>query len=82
MQGQLRASGQKVCVVIMTDGKSTDGDLSAAMQPLKTLPVWTVVRLCTDEEAVVEYWNNIDHELELEMDVLDDLAGEAALTPG
>ena len=47
------------------------------MKPLETLPVWVVVRLCTDEDTIVKYWNGIDQGLELDMDVLDDWRSEA-----
>ena len=50
---------------------------SQAMRPLQSLPVWVVIRLCTDNDSVVDYWNNIDGQLELDMDVLDDFASEA-----
>jgi len=76
MAPHLRASNQIVAVTVFTDGEASDGTLSRAMKDLEGLPVWTVVRLCTDEEAIVEYWNDIDGNVELEMDVLDDLAGE------
>jgi hypothetical protein len=77
MAPQLRANGQKAVVVIATDGESSDGDVATALRPLKDLPAWVVIRLCTDEESIVKYWNNIDNVLELDMDVLDDLTGEA-----
>lgn len=77
MENELRVHGQKVCIVICSDGESTDGDLSEALRPLVELPVWVVVRLCTDESNIVNYWNNIDENLELDMDVLDDLTNEA-----
>jgi hypothetical protein len=73
----LRANNQKACVIIATDGESTDGNIAQALKPLERLPAWVVIRLCTDEERIVNYWNNIDNDLELEIDVLDDLGGEA-----
>jgi len=76
--GELRATGTKACVVIASDGEATDGDIAAALRPLRDLPAWVVIRLCTDDDRVVQYWNQIDEDLELDMDVLDDLAGEAA----
>lgn len=39
---ELRATGRKACVVIATDGESTDGNLVDAMRPLQALPVWVV----------------------------------------
>ena len=47
------------------------------MRPLQQLPVWVVVRLCTNEDKMVNYWNNIDSAIELNMDVIDDPQGEA-----
>jgi len=74
---RLREAGQVACIVICTDGQCSDGNLVQAMKPLEHLPCWVVVKLCTDDDAIVNYWNNVDNQLELEMDVLDDLESEA-----
>ena len=73
----LRKNGQQACVVICTDGESTDGDIIHTMRPLKELPVWVIIRLCTDDSAVVDYWNDTARQLGIKIDVLDDLKGEA-----
>ena len=67
--------------MICTDGESTDGDLTEAMRPLQNLPVLVVIRLCTDEDKIVEYWNGIDEKLEVDIDVLDDIYSEAKEVP-
>lgn len=73
----LRAQGAKAVITIATDGLASDGDIAEAMRPLKDLPVSVVLRLCTSEERVVDFWNRVDAELELNMDVIDDIVGEA-----
>lgn len=74
---ELRAAGKKASLIICSDGEASDGDITAALRPLHNLPVWVVIRLCTDEDPVVSYWNNIDSQLELNMDVLDDPISES-----
>ena len=78
IESELRRTGQKACIIIATDGESSDGDLAKAMAPLQHLPVWVVIKLCTDDERVVEYWNGIDSKLEVDIDVLDDMSGESS----
>lgn len=77
MAPELRERGQKVSLTIFTDGKASDGNLQAVMQKFAHLPVWVVIRLCTNDDDVGDYWSGIDDNIELEMDVLDDLRGEA-----
>lgn len=84
---KLHADGCKVSVILATDGLPTDerGYGGAAIQQqflnalrnLEGLPVWLVIRLCTDEDKVVDFYNDLDNQLELSMDVLDDWQEEA-----
>eukprot|EP00038_Savillea_parva_P009093 m.181218 g.181218 ORF g.181218 m.181218 type:complete len:489 (+) comp15192_c0_seq1:96-1562(+) len=40
-------------------------------------PVSLVVRLCTNDDEGISFWNNLDEEEEFALDVIDDLKGEA-----
>lgn len=87
MKDDLLQSGQKVVIVLATDGlpsnshgissSHTRNEFQNALRSLEGLPVWVVVRLCTDEDNVVEFYNNLDSELELSLEVIDDFMGEA-----
>lgn len=85
----LAEKGQRAIIVVATDGLPTlpgSGEPSGAAREEVTtvirqltmaLPVFLVVRLTTDEDSVVDYYNKIDEEEELPLEVIDDIAGEA-----
>merc|ERR1712224_639527 len=87
MKDDLNAMGLKAAVILATDGLPTDrygqssqfqqSEFKQALRSLEGLPVWVVIRLCTDDDEVVDFYNNIDNELELSLDVLDDFVAEA-----
>jgi len=87
IKDDLMANGRKVAVVLATDGlptnqsgvstKHTMNEFKMALRSMEGLPVWLVIRLCTDDEDVVEFYNNIDSQLEMSCDVLDDFFAEA-----
>lgn len=88
MAPQLRREGKRVALILATDGLPTDNEgyggeeitneFVQALQSMEGLPIWLVIRLCTDEEKVTEFYNNLDGRFELSLEVLDDFLGEAA----
>jgi hypothetical protein len=78
MAPELTRVGGKVVIVIATDGlpSNSQGQTSnrdkkefvESLRQLEGLPVWVVVRLCTDDEAVVDFYNDLDTQLELSLE--------------
>jgi len=83
----LNQRGQKVAIILATDGLPTDDngicneyykrDFVDAIRELEGLPVWVVIRLCTEDDTIVDFYNDLDAQLEMSIEVLDDFAGEA-----
>jgi len=84
---QLRQSGKRIAIIIATDGLPTDAngyggqiqqrEFVNSLRKLENLPVWVVIRLCTDEESIVSFYNALDSMMELSVEVLDDFIHEA-----
>ena len=87
LEPSLRQDGTKVAIILATDGLPTNSqgvcdnntrlEFVEALRSLEGLPVWIVIRLCTDEDDVVDFYNNLDSQLELSLEVLDDFLEEA-----
>lgn len=87
--GDLAQRSQMVFLTIVTDGlpttrfsgESTAADQHHMVQVLRnicaTLPVQLVIRLCTDDAQTISFYNRIDEEYELPLDILDDMTSEA-----
>jgi len=73
-------AGQKFSVTLVTDGVPNEPK-QYFVQALRRfgceLPVQLTIRLCTDEDAVTEFYDSVDREIEFALDIVDDLMGEA-----
>lgn len=86
---ELAQREQMVFLTLATDGlptsplsgQSTPADQEQMVNALRRLcaelPVQLVIRLCTDDAQTVEFYNKIDDEYELPLDILDDYVSEA-----
>ena len=93
MAPSLTKEGLRVAVIISTDGlpsnlpsdecRGADGryllhQFVESIQKLEQLPVSIVLRLCTDDEKAVDFYNTVDWRLgDLPYDVLDDFHSES-----
>ena len=87
MAPELRRNGKIVAIILATDGLPTDDqgyggegitdEFIRALRSLEGMPIWTVIRLCTDDDDVKEFYNSLDAQLEISIEVLDDFRGEA-----
>jgi hypothetical protein len=86
MQDELVANGQRVAVVIATDGIPSDkyGEspdevrmaFCEALKTLQTLPVWIVLRLCTTEKEVIKFYQKMDKHLERPLECIANYTNE------
>lgn len=64
-------------LIIITDGESSDGDMKIAMRPLENIDILVTVKLCTNSDRLLNYWNDIDKNLEFNIDIIDDFVSES-----
>jgi hypothetical protein len=71
----------RVNLTIVTDGVPDNRDqLVQSIRKLmssRDMNVRLVIRLCTDESSVVQFYNDLDSEVESPLDILDDFMSEA-----
>lgn len=65
-----------VKLVIITDGESSDGDITPLIMEIQKFNVSITIRLTTDDKRVLSYWNNIDKNLEIRLDIIDSYCDE------
>ena len=66
LKESLNMEGRRVAIILATDGLPTDSRgisdahskqcFVSSLRRLEELPVWLVIRLCTDDEEVVVSW--------------------------
>jgi hypothetical protein len=76
----------RIVLVVATDGRPTDEfgyisplvdqEFEHALRQLQN-KAWIVIRLCTNDDRIIKYYQKLDDQLELSLEVLDDYLDEA-----
>lgn len=77
---ELQKEGRKLMLILVTDGvpNGSRHEFASSIRMLaKELSIHVVVRLCTNDDGVSEFYHEVDKELELSLDILDDVQHEA-----
>eukprot|EP00980_Cylindrotheca_fusiformis_P012747 scaffold3118_cov64-Cylindrotheca_fusiformis.AAC.5 len=87
MKDEMIRKGLQAVLILATDGlptssigltnNETNEEFINALREIQQLPIWLVIRLCTDDKEVVDFYNGLDKILELNLEVLDDFIDEA-----
>lgn len=78
MEEELRMNEKKALLIILTDGASSDGDIVAALKQLEDMPIQIIVRVATDDNVVIEYWNDVNTAIDINVLMLEELEHEGA----
>lgn len=78
MAEYLNANGKVALITIFSNGLSSDGDLVEVMKPLEGMPVKIIVRICTVVRDVINFWQSINAQIEIDCFLLYDARTEAA----
>ena len=74
----LKDNDRIALICIMMDGEGTDGDIVDILKPLEGLPLQVIIRVCTLEQTVIDYWQNINAQLDIDIHVLQSISAEAS----
>lgn len=77
MENDLRAYNKKALLIIMTDCESSDGDIVDVLKPLEGLSLQIIIRIYSHEKEIIEHWQHINAQLDLEIYVLQNIKAEA-----
>lgn len=79
LRNRVALPGRQVNLTIVTDGVPDNRTLlvQSIRRIMAELPVRLVIRLCTDDDSVVKFYNDLDKDVEMPLDVMDDFLGEA-----
>merc|ERR1712136_378128 len=78
LRNRVALPGRRVNLTIVTDGVPDNRTLlvQSIRRIMAELPVRLVIRLCTDDDSVVKFYNDLDKDVEMPLDVIDDFLGE------